>query len=95
MNDRIRQLQEQIEFEKRQIQNCKHEFGDAYSNPEIVSEPTGFRTVVQGSDIWSEATDYRDVQKPRWTRKCKKCGFEQHTKTTKPVIKEYVPDFRD
>lgn len=93
MNDRIKQLQEEINAEKRKIDNCQHEFGDAYNNPETVRESYGYRTVAQGSDIWAEPEGYRDVIKPRWTRKCSKCGLEQHTNKKKPIITDYTPDF--
>ncbi len=93
MNDRIRELQRQIEFERKQIENCKHEYGEARYNPETVREAYGYKLIAHGSDVYPEAEGYRDVQKPRWTRQCKKCGYEQHTHTKKPVITDYVPDF--
>lgn len=93
MNDNIKKLQEQIEIEKRKISNCNHDFGKPYYNAEIVREPYGHKMVTQGSDIWYESEGYHDVSKDRWTRKCKFCGFEQHTHSQKPIISGYEPSF--
>lgn len=93
MNDKIRELQKQIQNEESKIRNCKHNFGQPYYDPETVKEPYGYRTVGQGSDVWSEPMGYRDVKKDRWTRKCSSCGFEQHTNKQEPVIKEFKPKF--
>lgn len=93
MNDRIRELQEQIAREKDMITNCSHDYGEPFSNPEKVREPYGIKTVGRGSDIWSEPEGYRDVEKPRWTRICRKCGNEQHTTKQKPIVSDYKPDF--
>ncbi len=93
MNDKIKSLQQQIEAEQRKIDNCKHNFGEAFYDAETVLEPYGYKMVGQGSDVWHEPQGYREVKKDRWTRKCKTCGFEQHTYTKKPVITDYKPDF--
>jgi len=93
MNDKVRQLQKEIEVEKRRIANCKHNFCKAYYNPDTKMEPYGFKQVAHGSDVWTEAEGYREVTVDRWTRKCEKCGFEEHTNKQKPIIKGYEPDF--
>lgn len=93
MNDAIRKLQNQIEAEQRKIANCNHAYGEAFYNPETVKEPYGERVVTQGVHLWYEPTGYRDVEKARWTRKCTKCGREDHTYKQKPVIASYKPDF--
>lgn len=93
MNAKIKALQEQIEIEKKRIANCKHEFGKAFYNPETVREPYGFKTVHQGSDVWTEPEGYHDVKKDRWTRICSTCGLEQHTNKQKPVISGHEPSF--
>lgn len=93
MNAKIRDLLAQIEREKQKIDRCPHQFGPAFSNPETVREPYGYKTVVQGSDTWSEPAGYRDVQKPRWTRTCQTCGLEQHTDKHKPILVGNEPDF--
>ncbi len=92
-NERIKQLQSEIESEKRKIQNCKHAFNKAYYNPEIVSEPYGYEMKPQGSDVYYEPTGYRDVKKDRWTRKCTICGNEEHTNKQKPITTGYEPSF--
>jgi len=48
-----------------------------------------------GSDPHCSYEGYREVPKDRWTRKCKLCGFEEHTKNLKPIIKGHKPDFGD
>lgn len=93
MNEKIRKLKEQIREEERKISNCSHDFETPFYNPKTVKEPTSWRFVYQGSDSYQEPTDYRDVQKPRWTRICKKCGLEQHTYEQKPIVKGYEPSF--
>lgn len=93
MNENIKRLQEQIEAEKRKISNCKHDFGNAFYNPETVKEGYGSVQDGRGSDPhWSYA-GYHDVQKDRWTRKCKACGYEQHTDKQKPIISGSEPSF--
>ena len=93
MNDKIKMLQDQIEAEKKKIANCKHEFDKSFYNPETVKEPYGSEMVTQGSDVWYEPTGYHNVKKDRWTRKCKLCGYEQHTDKQKPIITGYEPSF--
>jgi hypothetical protein len=93
MNDKIKILQEQIEIEKRKINNCTHNFDKPFFNAETINEAYGYKPVYQGSDHWFEPQGFREVKKDRWTRKCKKCGFEQHTNNTKPIIEGYEPSF--
>ena len=93
MNDKIRSLQRQIEEEKRLIDNCHHDWTDAFYNPTI--EKRGYGSVQDGAGSdphWSYA-GYEDVSVPRWTRKCKKCGYEQHTKERAAVVSHYEPKF--
>lgn len=93
MNKRIEDLQRQIEEEKRKIENCNHEWGDAVYDPVI--EKRGYGSVQDGAGSdphWSFA-GYEDVSVDNWTRKCKKCGHEQHTKEKAPVITHYAPKF--
>jgi hypothetical protein len=91
--DNIKNLREQIEEEQRKIRNCKHDFGKPFYNAETVREAYGYRMVAQGSDVWGEPEGYRDVKKDRWTRKCTLCGCEEHTRSTKPIISGYEPNF--
>lgn len=94
MNDKIRQLQEEIAREQEKIRKCPHKWGKAFYNPEIVKEGYGLHYVGHGSDPYPEYTGYHDVEKPRWTRKCSECGTEEHTYTQKPVVVGYEPDFK-
>ena len=93
MNDKIRDLQKQIVAEKSKIANCKHDFGKPISNPEIKTEPYGSKMEAQGSDVWFVPEGYHKVSKPRWTRVCNICGFEEHTYKQKPIITGHEPQF--
>lgn len=93
MNKKIEELKRQIANEQSKINNCEHVFDDGFYNPYEVSESYGSKLITHGSDYWYEPEGYRKVKKDRWTRVCKKCGFEQHTEKQKPIIKEYKPDF--
>lgn len=93
MNDKIKDLQRQIEEERRKIANCKHDFNKSFYNPETVKEVSSYKMVAQGSDVWSEPDSYKETQKPRWTRKCKHCGLEQHTYKQSPIISGFEPSF--
>ncbi len=91
--DKIRDLQRQIQAESAKIERCTHIFGAAFYNPETVREAYGFKTVKQGSDIWSEPEGYHDVSKARWTKTCTNCGFAKHTNKQKVVTTIQEPDF--
>lgn len=92
--DKIKELQRQIENEQYIITNCKHEYNDPYFNPDTVQEGYGRVQVGSGSDPWWNYEGYRPVKVDRWTKKCKLCGHEVHTKSTKPIIKGFEPDFK-
>lgn len=93
MNDKIKKLQAEIELEKRKISNCVHKYGEAYYNPETVKEGYGSVQDGAGSDPhWSYA-GFRDVEKPRWSKKCELCGNEIHTYKLEPIITGHKPKF--
>jgi len=91
MNDNIKRLQEQIAVEKLKISNCKHDFDDSFYNPETVKEGYGYVQDGAGSDPHWSYEGYKDVQKDRWTRNCKTCGFEQHTYNRKGLVGCLLP----
>lgn len=93
MNDKIKELQAQIKAEEVKIRNCNHAYGEAVYNPEIVVEPYGYKTVGQGSDVWTEPQGFHEVSKQRWSRKCSKCGNEQFTYKQEAVAIDYKPSF--
>lgn len=93
MNNNIRNLQDQIQIEERKIQNCDHDFNEPIFNPETIKVGYGSKMIKQGSDIWCEYEGYRDKQIDRWTRTCKKCGYEQHTHKQEPIISGHKPSF--
>ncbi len=94
MNNKIKDLQEQIKAEERKILNCRHDFKTAFYNPEVVKEGYGSVQDGAGSDPHWSFAGYHDVNKPRWTRECKLCGHEQHTYNQKPIITGQEPDFK-
>jgi len=91
--DKIRELQKQIEEERKRISKCKHTYGKTFYNPETVLEGYGSKMVGQGSDIWFDYEGYHDVKKDRWIRKCTLCGCEEHTYKQKNIIVGQEPDF--
>jgi hypothetical protein len=91
--ERINELQQEIEKERYKIDHCCHIFGEPFSNPEKFMEGYGSKLMHQGSDCWTEFEGYKEAFKPRWTRTCNKCGHQEHTYKRKPVISDYVPDF--
>ena len=93
MNEKIRQLQSEINSEKQKISNCKHDFKKPFYNPEIVKEGYGCVQNGYGSDPYWSYAGYHDVEKPRWTRICSICGCEEHTYTQKPIIVGSEPSF--
>ena len=89
----IEEHQARIKALNQQIANCHHDFKDAIYDPDVVKEPYGFKTVGQGSDIWTEPTGFHDVSKARWSRECKKCGYKQYTTKSEPIISGTKPKF--
>lgn len=93
MNDRIKQLQKEIELERIKMDNCVHVFSDPYYNPEDVSVGYGSVQDGAGSDPhWSYA-GYRTEKVDRWSRVCEKCGYTQHTYKQEPIVSGYKPKF--
>lgn len=93
MNDKILQLQKEIELERIRIKNCNHVFGEAYYDSE--TEMVGYGSVQDGAGSdphWSYA-GYKPVKKDRWARKCEICDKIEYTYTQEPIIKEYKPKF--
>ena len=91
MNEKIAKLQREIDLEREKMSSCSHEWGETFYDPEMKSEAYGSHIVATGSDVWSEPDGYAEKLIARWTRVCKKCGYEQHTDKTKPV--KYEPSF--
>ena len=93
MNDKIKELQREIEAEERRIGNCKHIYGKVYYDPETISVPYGYEMEAHGSDVWHVPSGYRDEEKCRWARKCTICGDVDYTYKQKAVSVEQEPDF--
>jgi len=94
MNDIIRQLQEEIEIERKKIAKCKHIFGKTKYDPETVKEGYGSVQDGAGSDPhWSYA-GYKDVEKARWSRKCSVCGHVEYTYEQKTIVVGHEPYFK-
>lgn len=92
-SERVRKLQDDIKAEQQRMRRCAHAFGEAYYDPHTVTEGYGSKFVTQGSDCWTEFAGYHEVSKARWTRRCKLCGYEEHTDQRKPIVQGYEPDF--
>lgn len=76
---------------KLEQDNCDHEWGEVKYDPEIKSEPYGYRMVAHGSDVWGEPEGYHNVEHKRWSRTCKKCGKVEYT--NKQIAVKYEPKF--
>jgi len=94
--DIIKQKEKELNALKNEVdkeqQNCNHDWAKTIFDPEDVSEPYGFETVGQGSDVWTVPKGYHTVQKNRWSRTCKKCNKTEYTQNQKPMA--YEPDFK-
>ncbi len=78
---------------EREQKQCSHVWESTIYNPEKKMVPYGCKTIVQGSDIWSEPEGYREENVPRWSRRCEKCGKVEYTYKQKPIISDYEADF--
>lgn len=95
MNERIKQLQQEIATERKKIKNCQHVFDESFYNPDIKRAPFGYKVEKKGSDVWTVPEGYKDKKVDRWTRVCKKCGMIQHTHKQKTITVIGEPDFGD
>ena len=86
-----KEYEDKLSALRREQSNCNHEWEETKYDPEIKSEPYGYKTVSQGSDVWGEPEGYHDVEHQRWSRTCKKCGKVEYT--TKLVAVSYEPKF--
>lgn len=93
MNERIKQLQAEIQAEERKITQCRHDFCKSKYDPETVKEGYGSVQDGAGSDPHWSYEGYRDVKKDRWSRKCSICGHVEYTYKQKPIIQGYEPTF--
>ena len=92
-SEKIKQLQSEIESEKRKILNCKHSFGKPFYNPSKETVGYGSKTVAYGSDVYQDYEGYHEVDVPRWTKRCTICGHEEHTTKQKDIVIGKEPDF--
>lgn len=94
MNDKIKELQRQIEQENKKIASCRHEFGDSYYDPDYKMVPYGGHYEGHGSDPTWVPDGYEKKEFPQWSRKCNKCGLIQSTTEREAVVTSYKPKFR-
>lgn len=93
-NDKIKALQREIELEEAKMKSCGHNFGASKYDPEKIREEYGSKLVSQGSDHWYQPEGWRDALKPRWSRKCSKCGYIQYAYSEKVTEVKKEPDFK-
>lgn len=93
-SNRLDDLRKALRDEEERIRKCNHSFGEAYYNPETTKELT-YKMVAHGSDIGYDIDGSKEVTKDRWSRKCLVCGLVDHAYNKKPVISEYIPDFKN
>jgi len=82
--DKIKQLQSEIEKEKRIIKDCKHTWGDTKYDPYTVQEPHFDHYEPHGSDP-EPIFNYYPKDMPRWSRTCKECGHTEYTEKQGPI----------
>ena len=93
MNDRIKELQREIDAERTRMSNCSHDFGKVKFDPEIVMLGYGSVQDGAGSDPHWSYEGYIPTEKNRWSRKCKICGKTEYTYKKEPIITGYEPKF--
>jgi len=95
MNEREiqEQLSEKLVQSEKRMADCKHDFAVPIYDPETVQQGYGSIQDGAGSDPHWSFKGYYDVEKPRWSRECKKCGKKEFTYTQEPVIENYKPKF--
>ena len=79
--EKIKQLQSEIEIEKRKINNCKHIWGKVKFDPYTTKEPTFSHYEPHGSDP-EPIYNWSDKIVPRWSRTCTECGHVEYTEKT-------------
>lgn len=82
---RKEELERELASINNQMRDCDHEYGETQYDPETVKVPYGYKTIKQGSDVWSEPEGYRDEKRDRWSQTCKKCGHKRYTTKTVPT----------
>lgn len=76
---------------KREQNNCEHDWAEPIYDPDVKYEPSDYDLEFQGSDCWPRPTGFRNVEYPRWSRTCKKCGKVEYTK--EQVVVKTAPKF--
>jgi TolA-binding protein len=94
--DKMNDLQSQINQLKISIKNCKHDWSEAKYDGEIEKvqdDRMGYEG--HGADRWP-VYSFHDEEKARWSRKCKICGHKEYTYKQETVIikSETKPKFK-
>jgi hypothetical protein len=90
---KIADLEKEIAIQQKIIDTCNHDWDQPIYEPEIVKEASGFKTVGQGSDVWTQPEGYHNAEKSRWSRECKICGHKQYTNKLNIVDIKTEPKF--
>ncbi len=96
LQDEINNLEHQLRDLKSQQARCAHEWGEPKYNPYMVKRERALHGQYTTHGIHQyPRTTFDNVEKPRWTRVCKKCGIVQHTENQRdiPQPKRQAPDF--
>ena len=72
---------------------CVHDWSSPVDDPYTISEGYGYKSVVQGSDVWGEYEGYHTVTKHRWKRVCNDCGRVEYTDKVGTKTISTGPDF--
>lgn len=75
-----KEYEDKLSTLRKEQDNCAHKWNEPVYDPEIKYEPSDFELEFQGSDCWHRSTGFHNVEYPRWSRTCKKCGKVEYTK---------------
>lgn len=84
--ERIDDLKRQLQSAEAEQKNCQHVWGETKYNPIYIPGYTdpGDPPGTMGID-WRGPFHYPSKTEKRWTRICKKCGYEAHTNREETV----------
>jgi hypothetical protein len=73
------------------VRSCRHVYGESFYNPIEKPNHVVVRYETQGVHRHPITEQQGVTREDQWTRACKLCGHEQHTKKQKSV--RTAPDF--
>ena len=90
--EKVIRLSRELELTQQQISLCRHQYSAPTPATHEKLKPIFRCFQGHGSDP-EPVYDYVTEYERGWERSCQTCGYTEYTAKTKPIIKEYVPDF--